>query len=126
MLSFFEILVVYVGGEHKATLALASQSRGDRHTCNFYYSCELCCTTPNLGKQRSGGFCTCMRLRSSRDLYRFLKVSVAQFCATKPLVSIVMAIWVSETLPCTPTHARVLVRARTCTLMHKHTHTLCH
>mmetsp|Transcript_809 Transcript_809/g.1472 ORF Transcript_809/g.1472 Transcript_809/m.1472 type:complete len:299 (-) Transcript_809:210-1106(-) len=93
MLSFFEILVVYVGGEHKATLALASQSRGDRHTCNFHYSCELCCTTPNLGKQRSGGFCTCMRLQSSRDLYRFLKVSVAQFCVTKPLVSILMAIW---------------------------------
>jgi len=92
MLSFFEILVVYMGGEHKATLALASQSRGGQHTCNFYYTCELCCTTPNLGK-RSTGFCTCMRLGSPRELYKFLKLSVAQFCVAKPLVSVMMALW---------------------------------
>ena len=94
MLSFFEILVVYTGGEHKATLALAAQSRGGQHTCNFYYTCELCCTTPNLGK-KSSGFCTCMRLGSSQELYRFLKLSVAQFCVIKPLVSVLMALWVS-------------------------------
>lgn len=88
MLSFFEILVIYVGGTHKATLALTAQGIRDSHSCRCYTPCELCCPSQNLSNPPVS--MKCCTFSNGRALYDFLKFSVAQYMVTKPLITILM------------------------------------
>ena len=86
--SFMAMLIIFAGGEEKLVVALGSVP--GRPTC-FFYHVFPCCGTPTVYSSWLLAS-PLASFSSSRKLYRFLKICVAQFMVVKPCVIISMAV----------------------------------